>query len=68
MRTKEKLIHRYEVFNRTVAVAIYLHSVAGKYAADELGVRTMSAKSIVEFLPKAFDTLDADMDKLYKGI
>ncbi|MBD64303.1 MAG: hypothetical protein CME62_03800 [Halobacteriovoraceae bacterium] len=67
LRSKDKLIHRYDTFNRTVAVAIYLHSVAGKYAAQELGVRTMSAKSIIDFLPKAFDVLDDDMDRIKKG-
>lgn len=64
LRTKEKLIHRYEVFNRTVAVSIYLHSLAGQFAAANLGVRTMTAKSIVEFLPNAFKVLDEDMDEI----
>lgn len=63
LRTKDKLIHRYEVFNRTVAVSIYLHSLAGSFAAKELGVRTMTAKSIVEYLPEAFNILDKDMDE-----
>lgn len=67
LRSKEKLIHRYEVFNRTVAVAIYLHSMAGRFAAEELGVRTMSANSIIKFLPEAFNMLEADMDQIIKG-
>jgi len=68
LKSKDKLIDRYEVFNRTVAVSIYLHSLAGKFAAKDLGVRTMTAKSIVEYLPDAFNVLDEDMDQIIRRL
>ncbi len=61
-RSKQSLTKRYERVNQTVALAVYLHSVAGKIAADDFGVRTMSANSLIESLPKAFKVLDDKLD------
>ena len=62
------LVQRYEAFNRTVAVSIYLHSLSGKLAAQEYGVRTMSAQSLIDSLGSSFNVLDADIDKVYNGL
>ena len=66
VKDKAPLIQRYDAFNRTVAVGIYLHSLAGKYAAANDGVRGMSAVSLINSLPKAFSALDADIDEVIK--
>lgn len=66
IREKVPLVQRYEAFNRTVAVGVYLHSLSGKFAAEDFGVRTMSAQSLIDSLPKAFDVLEADIDKVFK--
>ena len=60
--TEEKLIQKYEVFNKTSAVGLYLHSLAGRFAADKLGVRGMGARDIINSLPEAFNILDEDFD------
>lgn len=62
LRSNDKLINKYDVFNKTTAVAIYLHSLAGRFAADKYGVRAMSAQGIIESLPSAFNVLDEDFD------
>ncbi len=62
------LVDRYDLFNRNVALSIYLHSLAGKFAAEKFGVRTMSAGSIIDSLSQAFDALDASIGKVTKGI
>jgi NAD(P)H-hydrate epimerase len=63
---KSSLVQKYETFNRTVAVAIYTHSLSGRYAADKYGVRSMSAQSIINCLPEAFSELEEDFDKISK--
>jgi hydroxyethylthiazole kinase-like uncharacterized protein yjeF len=67
LKSSDSLINKYNTFNRTVAVGVYAHSLAGIYAAKEYGVRSMSAESIVNCLSKAFQDLDADFDKLIVG-
>jgi NAD(P)H-hydrate epimerase len=68
LTTKIPLVQKYEIFNRTVAVAIYTHSLSGIFSAKKYGVRSMSAQSIISTLPEAFNELDADIDKLYQGL
>jgi NAD(P)H-hydrate epimerase len=66
LKDQAPLVHRYEAFNRTVAVGIYIHSLAGRLAADTIGVRAMSARSLIEVLPKAFNEFNEDIDKMYQ--
>ncbi len=68
LKDKAPLVHRYEAFNRTVAVGIYIHSLAGRIAAEKVGVRAMSARSLLEILPEAFNDLNADIDKMYEAL
>jgi len=66
LKEKTSLVSRYETFNRIVAQSVYIHSQAGKLAAESLGVRAMSAKSIIDYLPKAFSALDEKILKMYR--
>lgn len=68
IKDRTSLVSRYDAFNRTVAVAVYLHSLSGKYAVTDLGVRAMSAESLINSLPQAFSALEKDIDQLYKGL
>lgn len=68
IKDQKSLLQRYETVNKTVALAIYLHSVAGKIAAKNAGVRSMSASSIINSLDSAFNSLDMDMDRVSKGL
>lgn len=63
---KVPLTQKYETFNRVVAVAIYTHSLSGKFAAEKFGVRSMSAHSLISTLADAFSELDADISKLFQ--
>ena len=65
---KSPLITRYEAFNRTIAVALYLHSTAGYYASEAYGVRAMSAQTLIDSFPDAFSSLEKDFDKAYKEL
>lgn len=66
IKNAHSLVQKYEAFNRTVALSIYLHSLAGRYAAYDFGVRTMSAQSLIQSLPKAFSELENDLAEVYK--
>jgi NAD(P)H-hydrate epimerase len=35
-------------------LAVYLHGLAGDFAAEELGRRSMTAMDLIEYLPEAF--------------
>jgi len=35
-------------------LGVYLHGLAGDFAADELGRRSMTAMDLIEYLPEAF--------------
>lgn len=63
---KFSLDKRYEQVNKTVAVSVYLHSLAGKIAADSYGVRAMSAQSLIESLPEAFRILEDQLETIFK--
>ncbi|PIP95743.1 MAG: hypothetical protein COW00_00375 [Bdellovibrio sp. CG12_big_fil_rev_8_21_14_0_65_39_13] len=47
----------------TLLLAIMAHTLAGKHAADKLGVRAMTAVSIIDYLSDAFFELDAQMEE-----
>ena len=65
-KSKNPLHKRYESVNKTIAVAVYLHSLAGKIAAQKFGVRTMSAQSLIDSLPEAFNILEDQFDNIYR--
>ncbi len=66
LKEKTPLVQRYEEMNRVIAESIYIHSIAGKLAADKFGVRAMSARSLIKCLPDAFNTLEDSYDKIYR--
>ena len=63
------LINRYENFNKTVGLAVFIHSLSGHLAAKKLGVRPMSAMSIIDSFPEAFKELDEQISAIdfYQG-
>lgn len=65
---KNPLVAKYKVFNDTVGLAVYLHTIAGEVAAKKFGVRSMSALSLVEALPDAFNELDKRLTEYYEEI
>ena len=58
LRDNQPLVNRYENFNKTVGLAVFIHSLSGHLAATKLGVRAMSAMSIIDSFPEAFKELD----------
>ena len=65
--SKQSLIVRYENFNKSVCMAVYLHSLAGRFAAEKLGVRAMTATSLIDSFPDAFKDLNQNIDQLILG-
>lgn len=51
------LAQRYEPVAAAVT-GVYIHGLAGDYAAEELGKTGMNSGDIVRYLPKAFKTLE----------
>lgn len=64
LKENQPLINRYENFNKTVGLAVLIHSYAGHLAAQKFGVRPMSASSIIETFPEVFKELDEQIEKL----
>jgi NAD(P)H-hydrate repair Nnr-like enzyme with NAD(P)H-hydrate dehydratase domain len=64
LKENQPLVNRYENFNKTVGLAVLIHSYAGHLAAQKLGVRPMSATSIIESFPNVFKELDEQIAKL----
>jgi ADP-dependent NAD(P)H-hydrate dehydratase / NAD(P)H-hydrate epimerase len=60
-REEEALLRRYEHANQATLLSVYIHSLSGKFAAEKFGVRTMTAMSLIESLPQAFNDLDGDV-------
>lgn len=58
IRDSQPLINKYENFNKTVGLAVFIHSLSGQLAAEKFGVRAMSATSIIDSFPDAFKELD----------
>ncbi len=44
-------------YNDSISLSVLAHSLAGKHAANALGVRAMTAGSILEYLPNAFNEI-----------
>ena len=64
LKENQPLVNRYENFNKTVGLAVLIHSFAGHLASKEFGVRPMSATSIIKSFPDAFKELDKQIEKL----
>lgn len=64
LKENQPLINRYENFNKTVGLAVLIHSFAGHFAANKFGVRPMSATSIIDSFPEAFKELDERIEDL----
>lgn len=61
------LTYRYDSFNKSICMAIYVHSKAGQFAAQKYGVRAMTARSIIDAFPAAFEEMNTEIDKIIKG-
>lgn len=55
---KVELSKRYEELNKTVINGVLLHTLSGKEASKEYGVRSMSASSLIDSLKKVFLQID----------
>jgi hydroxyethylthiazole kinase-like uncharacterized protein yjeF len=60
-KEQDSLLRRYGHANEATLLAVYIHTLAGRIAAEKFGVRAMSAMSLVETLAQAFNQLDADI-------
>jgi ADP-dependent NAD(P)H-hydrate dehydratase / NAD(P)H-hydrate epimerase len=58
LKKRESLYNMYENLNRTILLGVLVHTWAGRYAADKLGVRPMSATSVIDAFPEAFKALE----------
>jgi hydroxyethylthiazole kinase-like uncharacterized protein yjeF len=67
LKVKGPLTSRYESFNETIALSVLIHSLAGHFAAEKLGVRSMTAQTLVECFPTAFKELDKQIEKIVYG-
>lgn len=66
-KRKESLTNRYESFNQTISMAVLIHSLAGHFAAEKQGVRSMTAMTLIETFPEAFKELDKQIEKMIYG-
>jgi len=57
---QDALLARYEHVNQAALLGVYIHTQAGRFAAEKLGVRTMTALSLIEALPSVFNQLDGE--------
>jgi hydroxyethylthiazole kinase-like uncharacterized protein yjeF len=58
LKKRDSLYNIYENLNRTILLGVLIHTWAGKFSAQRLGVRPMTATSLIEALPEAFKALD----------
>ena len=58
LKRRDSLYNIYENLNRTILLGVLVHSWSGRFAADKLGVRPMTATSLIEAFPEAFKALD----------
>lgn len=58
LKRRDSLYNIYENLNRTILLGVLVHTWSGQYAADKLGVRPMSATSVIEAFPDAFKALE----------
>lgn len=60
------LIERYESLYKTICLSVLIHSLAGQYAATDIGVRAMTARSLVDCFPKAFNELERRVEEHFE--
>jgi hydroxyethylthiazole kinase-like uncharacterized protein yjeF len=58
LKRKDSLYNLYENLNTTILLGIVIHTWAGKFASEKLGVRSMTATSLIDALPEAFKEVD----------
>lgn len=59
-RTRDSLSQRYSHTHNSALLALYVHTLAGKIAADKFGVRAMTALGLIETMSDAFAHLDGE--------
>lgn len=58
LKKRDSLYNIYENLNRTILLGVLIHTWAGQHAAERLGVRPMSATSVIDSFPEAFKNLE----------
>lgn len=58
LKRRDSLYNIYENLNRTILLGVLIHTWSGQFAAEKLGVRPMTATSLIDALPEAFKALD----------
>jgi hydroxyethylthiazole kinase-like uncharacterized protein yjeF len=58
LKKRDSLYNIYENLNRTILLGVLIHTWSGKFASEKLGVRPMTATSLIESFPEAFKALD----------
>ena len=58
LKKRDSLYNIYENLNRTILLGVLIHTWSGKFASQKLGVRPMTATSLIETFPEAFKALD----------
>lgn len=54
----ENLCQRHLIkTNKYVNLAVFIHSLAGRFAADVIGERAMNSHDILDYIPEAFDAV-----------
>lgn len=58
LKKRDSLYNIYENMNRTILLGVLIHTWSGKFAAERLGVRPMTATNLIDCFPEAFKALD----------
>lgn len=59
LKKRDSLYNLYENLNKTILLGMLIHTWSGSHAAHKLGVRPMTATSLIDAFPEAFKTLDS---------
>lgn len=58
LKKRDSLYNIYENLNRTILLGVLIHTWSGRFAAEKVGVRPMTATSLIDAFPEAFKALD----------
>lgn len=58
LKKRDSLYNIYENLNRTILQGVLIHTWSGRFASEKLGVRPMTATSLIEAFPDAFKAMD----------